>query len=244
MEFSDFSKVSVGVDCVILTSAKRNVDNNRKDGLRGLQTLLIKRTIDPYNNMWSIPGGLVDPDKSLEDTLDTRLSEKLNIEGLYKEQLYTYGDVNRDPRGRVVSVTYLAMAPKDQFNEIKSSIYGEFSWFWVFFDSNNNLRIIDSETDKEINLMAFDHRKILEDAILRLRNKVNYTDVAYKVMPEKFTILELQDIFEEILGKPVYSFRRFVGDAVEETDEFAETKAHRPAKLYRYTGKIKANQRK
>ena len=115
---------------------------------------------------------------------------------------------------------------------------GEPKWFWVYLDSNDNIHINDTESHKEIDELAFDHKNILKDALLRLRNKASYTDVIYRMMPEKFTMLELQNVFEEILGKTVYSFRRFIGNAVVETGEYAEQRAHRPAMLYKFNENI------
>jgi ADP-ribose pyrophosphatase YjhB (NUDIX family) len=186
---------------------------------RALQVLLIKRTIEPYNDTWSIPGGLVEEDKSLEETLNTRLFDKLNIEDVYKEQLQTYGDnLWRDPRGRVVTVAYI----------------GEVKWFWVRLDKKNNLVITDTDTGEQIEKLAFDHAQILRDALIRIKNKVSYSNIPFKVMPEKFTMRELQDVYENILGKTAYSFRRMMGNRVKETDDTVVGKAHRPAKLYTF----------
>jgi ADP-ribose pyrophosphatase YjhB (NUDIX family) len=230
-----FRKLSLGVDCVILSSDIHSQQNCRMEPKRALQVLLIKRTIEPFNNMWSIPGGLVEEDKTLEETLNTRLLNKLNLENMYKEQLRTYGDnLERDPRGRVVTVAYIAAAPKNEFDNIRSSMYGEVKWFWVELDRHNNVIITDTDTGETVNQLAFDHGEILRDALIRIKNKIAYSDILFKVMPSKFTMRELQDVYENILGKTVYSFRKLIGNRVVETDDVMIGKAHRPAKLYTF----------
>ena len=232
MEFSSYQKLSLGVDCVIVTSDIHEQENKRMNSSRGLQVLLMKRTIDPFDNCWSLPGGLVEPDKGLEETIDEKLLCKTNINNIYKEQLYTYGDnVNRDPRGRVVSVAYLALANKSDLKDIQSSFYGEVKWFWVEL-LGDNLVITDSLTGETIKNLAFDHANIIKDAMLRMKNKVMYTNIAFEMLPTKFTMRELQDVYEVILNKSISSFRKLVDYKLIETDEYSEIKAHRPAKLF------------
>ena len=234
LEFKNYQNMSLGVDCVIMTTDTHKEDNKRMNPARSIQVLLIKRTIDPFNNCWSIPGGLVEPDKGLEETINDKLFTKTNIGDIYKEQLYTYGDnIERDPRGRVVSVAYLALVDKNKLNNIQSTFYGEVKWFWVDL-TESGLSIIDPDTGEDVKNLAFDHAKILTDAVLRLRNKVMYTDVAFNLLPENFTMRELQDVYENILNKSLFSFRRTIGNKVVETDQFSDDKAHRPARLYKF----------
>ena len=241
MNFNDYKKISVGFDCVVLTSDIHEQENAHKAPVRGLQTLLLKRNHEPFNGKWSIPGGLVEEDKELTPTINGKLLSKINLpEDCYKEQLYTYGDnIERDPRGRVISISYIALLGKESAAELKAGKYGDIGWFWVFLDNKGEIRIINTETKEELADLAFDHKTILRDALLRLRNKANYTNVAYHLMPEKFTMIELQNVFEEINGKPIYSFRRFVGGKVKETGEYAEQRAHRPAMLFTFNGNLK-----
>lgn len=235
MKFDEYKKLNLGVDCVIMTSDLHKEDNCRMEARRALQVLMIKRNIEPFNGHWSIPGGLVEYDKGLEETINTKLFKKTNISQMYKEQLYTYGDnTERDPRGRVVSVAYLALVNKEQLQNIQTKDYGEVKWFWVAPGAAGEAVFIDPETSVEVKNIAFDHAKIVNDAILRIRNKVAYTDIIFKMMPKKFTMRELQDLYEFIIGKGVYSFRKLMQSKVYETDEYSATKAHRPAKLFVY----------
>lgn len=233
MTFDEYNKLSLGVDCVIFSTDVYHAESKNKDGMRALQVLLLKRNIEPYDGMWSIPGGLVDDDKGLIETLDSKLFKKTSINNLYKKQLHTYGDdINRDPRGRVVSVAYMALGTKERFSEIKETTYGEVKWFWVGLDANNNLYVIDPESGSPIKNLAFDHAQILKDAVERLRYEIITEHVALEMMPKLFTIRELQDVYENVLNRPMYSFRRIVEKVIEETEEKVENKAHRPAKLY------------
>ena len=235
IDLDRYKKVVIGVDCVVLTTDTYKEDNPHKNDRRKLQVLLIKRGTDPYEGEWSLPGGLVEPDETIENTLDIKLLNKINLKDFYREQLYTYSDIDRDPRGRVISAAYIGMINKDNALGISNMGRGEPRWFWVSLD-DNEVKIIDSITGTEITELAFDHKRILKDALVRLRNKVKYTDLMYKMLPEKFTMMELQDVFEEILGKTKYSFRRFIGNKVVDTGEYAELRAHRPARLYKYNG--------
>ena len=238
IDLERFKSVILGVDCAIFTTDKFTEDNPHRDDERRLQVLLIRRNTEPYRGMWSLPGGLVENDRTIEDTLDIKLLHKINLNDFYKEQLYTYSEVSRDPRGRVISSAYIGVVYKDAVVNIKDMGRGEPRWFWVHLDRQDNVKIIDSVTNEGIDELAFDHRRIIKDALLRLRNKLEYTDMLYRMLPREFTIGELQDIFEEILGKHKQSFRRYIGNRIIETDRFAERRAHRPAKLYRYSGEF------
>lgn len=241
MDFSKYRKVTVGFDCVVLTSDLHKQENNHRDPLRAVQVLLIKRSKDPYSGMWALPGGLVEEGQKLTDTLEKRMKAKINLTNdCYMEQLYTYADnLNRDPRGMIISISYIMLLNKNKATNLKSGRYGEIKWFWLHLDEENKPRIIDTESGNELTELAFDHKDIIKDALIRLRNKAYYTDVLYHIMPEKFTIAELQNVFEEVIGKTIYSFRRFVGKNVIETKEYTEQRAHRPAMLYKYAYEMK-----
>ena len=234
MRFDEYNKLSLGVDCVILSTGLHQQKTNRNVACRCVQVLLLKRNITPYENMWSIPGGLVEDDKGLLETLDSKLFKKTSIHNIFKKQFHTYGDdVYRDPRGRVVSVAYMALGPKEIFAELKDSGYGEVKWFWAFVNSQDELIIRDPDTGLLIENLAFDHKKILKDALLELRRCTEVGDMAIQLMPEKFTVRELQDVYEDVCGRELNNFRRIADRIAVETDEIDTGKAHRPAKLYK-----------
>ncbi len=205
----DFPKPSVTVDMVIIT-------------LRGeeLQVLLIKRDLAPYRGRWAIPGGFVHIDESLEAAARRELREETGVGDVYLEQLYTFGEPGRDPRGRVISVAYIALVPAP-LAVTAGSDAREARW-WPLTN---------------LPALAFDHDKILQYALTRLRYKIEYSAVGFRLLPEQFTLTELQQAYEIILGEPLdkRNFRRRIIEAevIEPTDDL-RTGEGRPARLYRF----------
>ena len=209
MAASDFPKPSVTVDVVIIT-------------LRGeeLQALLVKRDIAPYKGRWAIPGGFVHIGESLEAAARRELREETGVTDVYLEQLYTFGDPGRDPRGRVISVAYIALVPTPISVEAGSDAR-EARW-WPL---------------SHLPALAFDHDRILQYALTRLRYKIEYSAVGFRLLPERFTLSELQRAYEIILGDPLdkRNFRRRISEAkiIESTDDVRSGEG-RPARLYRF----------
>ena len=209
MAASDYPKPSVTVDVVIIT-------------LRGeeLQVLLVKRDLAPYKGRWAIPGGFVHLDESLESAARRELREETGVTDVYLEQLYTFGDPGRDPRGRVISVAYIALVPAPLTVEAGSDAR-EARW-WPL---------------KDLPALAFDHDKIVQLALTRLRYKIEYSAVGFRLMQEHFTLSELQRAYEIILGEPLdkRNFRRRIMEAevIEPTDD-VRTGEGRPARMYRF----------
>lgn len=186
-----------------------------------LLVLLVQRRHDPFAGRWAIPGGFVDPDESLDAAAVRELREETGVTDVYLEQLYTFGAPDRDPRGRVVSVAYYALL-RETRTVIGADDAADARWFAM----------------RELPPLAFDHAAILDYARLRLRYKVEYTNVVYSLLPDTFTLSELQRVYEIILGRPLdkRNFRKKIGslDLVEPTGEERRVGAHRPAKLYRF----------
>lgn len=234
--FDAYEKISVATDVVILTSDEVETNNPRMSAPKGLKVLLVKRDEEPFNGEWSLPGGFVDVNVGIEQAARNKVAQKTGVENLYMEQLYTYGnELDRDPRGRVISIAYLALLNKENIQQNTDSNTKESQWFWVMIKNGQLLYSTDGKGYYLIDNLkiAFDHKQILQDALERLKNKVLYTDVAFQLLPELFTMRELQDIFELLHGKTIYSFRRFIESKVIETELISDGKAHRPAKLYR-----------
>ncbi len=205
----DYPKPSVTVDVVII--ALRDEE---------LQVLLIKRDVAPYRGRWAIPGGFVRIDESLETAARRELREETGVSDVYLEQLYTFGEPGRDPRGRVISVAYIALAPASLAVSAGSDAR-EARW-WPLHD---------------LPALAFDHDKILQSALTRLRYKIEYSAVGFRLMPERFTLSDLQKAYEIILGEPLdkRNFRRRIMEAeVIEPTEDSRTGEGRPARLYRF----------
>lgn len=187
-----------------------------------LQVLITKRKDYPFKEAWATPGGFIDvhKDKSLEQTALRKLKEKTGFDAPYLEQLGAIGSDKRDPRGWSVTVTYFALVNAENVN----------------LDEDNNWTPISPRGKVEIDL-AFDHSHLVEEAFHRLQNKAQYTTIALHVLPEKFTLSELQKSFEVILGGKLNKsgFRRRIikGNVVEEVEGEMKQTATRKAQLYR-----------
>lgn len=207
----EYPRPSVTVDLVIFTIATHD-----------LKVLLIRRELEPYQNCWALPGGFVDIDESLEHAAARELQEEAGVKNVYLEQLFTFGEPGRDPRGRVISVAYFALVDNEQQKIMAGSDAAAAEWHSVFHPP----------------ALAFDHKKILDYAVWRLRNKIEWTTVGYELLPRKFTLSELQRVYEVILQKPVdkRNFRKKIlaQGEIKELDEVRTDGAHRPARLYSF----------
>jgi 8-oxo-dGTP diphosphatase len=187
----------------------------------GLQVLLIRRGIEPFLGTWALPGGFVRMDEDLESAARRELEEETSLREVFLEQLYTFGSLDRDPRGRVVSVGYFALVRPDQHPAKGDSDASEAAWF-----------PIDDLPD-----LAFDHPQILATARERLRGKIRYQPVGFELLPKRFTLTQIQDLYEAILGRPVdkRNFRKklLAFDFLIPLEEFTGG-AHRPARLHRF----------
>lgn len=225
MSIHDFEKPSVTVDIVTLKAVNTYINSKKGPG-KALSILLVKRDEEPFKNKWSLPGGFVNVNENLEDKAKSKLLEKTGVKDLYLEQLYTFSDINRDPRGRVISVAYMALTNDEKLNQDIISASKETKWFTI----NDNTLISEDET---INIkdLAFDHQNIIKTALSRLNGKIEYTDVAFHLLPHKFTIKEIQLLFECIMGYRIDSFQRKMGNRIIETDEIIKV-VGRPARLF------------
>jgi 8-oxo-dGTP diphosphatase len=207
----DYPRPALTVDCVVFGFDDED-----------LKVLLIQRNNPPFADRWALPGGFVDVDESLEEAARRELSEETGIEVGYLEQLYTFGAVNRDPRERVVSVAWYALVKPSDFQVQAASDAGDARWFPV----------------AEHPPLAFDHDEILNTAVERLRGKVRYQPIGFELLPRKFTLRQLQHLYETVLGRPLdkRNFRKkFLGmDLLTELDEFETDVPHRAARLYKF----------
>lgn len=186
-----------------------------------LKLLLIMRGGAPYKGKWALPGGFVQLNEDLESGARRELAEETGITGVYLEQLYTFGAVDRDPRERVITVAYYALIPSDKIVLQAATDAEAVGWFSM----------------DELPNLAFDHKEIVDMAHQRLVAKLDYSTIAFQFMPEEFSLSELQAVYEIILREEMdrRNFRKWVLalEQIEETGEERREGAHRPAKLYR-----------
>jgi 8-oxo-dGTP diphosphatase len=215
----DFEKPSVTVDIVILT-----VHGD------ALKVLLVKRLLHPFKDTWSLLGGFVGMRESLDEAAARVLGQKGQLNGVFLEQLYTFGNVKRDPRMRIISVSYYALV---EFEQIQENI--NLGLFQVTYDEKKNAVTIKDST-KKTHALAFDHAEILATAIKRIRGKLEYAPIGFELLPERFTLRQLQEVHETILDKRLNkdSFRRKVlaSGMIKATGKLETGKDFRPAELY------------
>ncbi len=187
-----------------------------------LCVLLIERAEDPFTGMWALPGGFVKTDEDLNAAAERELEEETGVRGAYLEQLYTYGAPNRDPRGRVVSVAHFALIPSNEpIHASGGSDAARAQWHPMH----------------ALPPLAFDHQEIVFYALRRLRYKLEYTAVGFELLPENFSLSELQQTYEIILGEDLdkRNFRRRILQAsIIEATPHKRSGEGRPARLYRY----------
>ena len=224
-----------------------------------MSVLLVKRDNYPFKDMWCLPGGFVGYNEELDEAPKRILKNETNLDNIYLEQLYTYGGVDRDPRMRVISTSYMSLIDK---NMLDINLNKNASWFDItLFEEDNTVTIVldnnqeilsfkikkelrEKTTDRyafkviENNSIAFDHPLVILSGLERLRNKIQYTDVVFNMMPKYFTLGELQKVYEVILGKKLLdpAFRRIIQDKVKKTNKMKTGEGHRPSVLFEYKG--------
>lgn len=256
---SVFDLLSLTSDILIFSVSDGVQENYRKLNKKYFSVLLVKRDTYPFKDKWCLPGGFIKIDEDIEDAAFRILKEETNIDDIYLEQLYTYGSIDRDPRMRVISTSYMALIDK---NRLDKDINKNASWFNVMvLEDKKEINVTldngcetikfkikktlkEKTTDRykyeivENDKLAFDHPLVIASGISRLKNKLEYTDIVFNMMPEYFTLGELQQVYEVILGKKLLdpAFRRIIKDKVVKTDKMKTGGGHRPSVLFKYRG--------
>lgn len=258
---SKFEKLSMTTDILIFSVSNEEVDNYRKTDKKKMSILLVKRDNYPFKDKWCLPGGFIDINEDLDAAPIRILKKETNVDNVYLEQLYTFGSVKRDPRMRVVSTSYIALIDK---NRLTNNLNENASWFDItFYEDKNNIvditldngtttisfkieKILREQTTDRYSFkiikndnLAFDHPLVILSGIERLKNKIEYTDIVFNMMPEYFSLGELQQVYEVILGKKLLdpAFRRIIANKVEKTNKMKTGGGHRPSYLFKYKNK-------
>ncbi len=257
---SKYDRFSVTSDVVLFSVSDGNKSDYRRLNKKYYSVLLVKRHNYPFKDKWCLPGGFVRIDETSEDAARRILASETNLHNVFLEQLYTFDTIDRDPRTRVLSVSYMGLVDK---NKLDDSLYEDASWFnitsleddksyHVTLDNvNEEIKFVVGKKLKEkttdryrFNIikndsLAFDHPITIISGMERLKNKISYTDIVFNMMGEYFTLGELQQVYEVILGKKLLdpAFRRIIANKVEKTDKIKTGEGHRPSYLFRYKKK-------
>ena len=224
---SRFPRPSVAVDVALLSA-----------GADGLHTVVVRRSAHPFKGRWSLPGGFVALGESLDDAAARVLARGASLRGVYLEQLYTFGDPRRDPRTRVISVAYYALVDRARFDALETADDARVARIEVPWEGKTGGPVELKDAEGRAMGVAFDHEDILGMAVKRLRGKLGYTPIGFQLLPERFTLLDLQRVHETVLGRPLNkdSFRRrmLASGLLEATGAAQKDVDHRPAELYRF----------
>ncbi len=210
-DVSKFERPSVTVDVLFFTIIEGK-----------LQVLLIKRAAWPFEGFWALPGGFVSMSEDLDKAAAREIFEECGVKDLFLEQLYTFGEPKRDPRTRVITVAYYALAPSTEIKHVQEDEVKEAKYFPV-----DNLP-----------KLAFDHKKIIEVGFERLKSKIGYSNIVFGLLPKAFSLSEVQNIYETIYGRKLdkRNFRKWMlsSGLLIATNKKISGLAHRPALLYKF----------
>ncbi|MCL1492062.1 MAG: NUDIX hydrolase [Pseudanabaena sp. Salubria-1] len=208
----EYPRPALTVDCIIFGL----------DAQQELKVMLIQRDIPPFKGQWAIPGGFVRIEETLEEAALRELQEETGIHHIFLEQLYTFGDLGRDPRDRTVTVAYYAL-----INLVEQKI-----------QASTDARAAEWFAISNIPQLAFDHNQILQIAIARLRSKIRYEPIGFELLPQNFSLSQLQRLYETVLDRPLdkRNFRKKIlgMDLLIDTGKVEHNVAHRAAKLYQF----------
>ena len=207
----EYPRPALTVDCAVF-----GLDD------KDLKILLIRRELAPFKDRWALPGGFVHMDETLEEAALRELQEEAGVRDVYLEQLYTFGDLDRDPRGRVVTVAYYALVKLSDHRVRAATDATDAGWFPV----------------ARLPPLAFDHRRVVDAALRRLQGKVRYEPIGFELLPPKFTLSQLQGLYETVLDRPLdkRNFRKKIlgMGLLQKLSEVEQNVAHRAARLFRF----------
>ena len=214
---SQASNIKVAVDAIVFGYSK----------IDGVSVLLIKRKYPPFKDCWAIPGGFVLENESLEEAVKRELLEETGIKVSFLEQLYSFGEPKRDPRQRIISIAYFALVKSVLFQQLKASTDAEEAqWFSI----------------NKLPPLAFDHKKILQTAIERVRAKIRYQPIGFELLDKKFPFADLEKLYASLLDRNIdrrnFTKKILSFGLLEDTGELAALSgAGRPSKIYQFNKK-------
>lgn len=207
-------RAALAVDCVVFGLDETD-----------LKILLIQRDLDPFRGRWALPGGFLRLDETIDQAARRELREETGLDQVFLEQLATFGDLDRDPRERVVTVAHYALVRLSDHRVQAATDARDAAWFAI----------------DDLPTLAFDHDRILTQALARLQGKVRWQPIGFELLPQKFSLTRLQRMYEIILERPLdkRNFRKkaLALGILEELDEVEQDVAHRAARLYRFDEK-------
>lgn len=243
---------------LLIFGINSRVDNIRALPEKKLSLLLVKRIKEPFKDKWCLPGGFILEDETSKEATTRILKKETGLSNVYMNQVKVNDEINRDPRGRVISVSYMALIDRTL---LKEELNDEACWFNINLTTNDNNYEITLTSEQETikyqvkktiidekasqysyqalkNDLSFDHAKLIIEGLIDLRHKVNTTDIVFNLMPEYFTIGELKQVYEIIIDKKLINsaFRRVIADRLIITDQMIKTGGHRPSQLCKYKG--------
>lgn len=210
------SHIQIAVDAAVFSYSK----------MEGVSVLLIKRKYEPFKDSWALPGGFVLATENLENAVMRELEEETGIKVNYLEQLYTFGDVDRDPRQRIISVSYFALVKSAMYQQLNASTdAAEAKWF----------------NFEKLPALAFDHKNILKKAIERVRAKIKYEPIGFELLDKKFPFSDLEKLYTVLLDRPIdrrnFTKKIMSLSLLEDTGELTTTGVGRPSKIYQFNKK-------
>ena len=254
---NQFERLSLTTDILLFSVADGVQENYRKLNKKYFSVLLIKRDTYPFKGKWCLPGGFIRMDETTDEASKRILKDETNLEDIYLEQLYTFSAVDRDPRMRVISTAYMSLVDK---NRLHHHLVQNASWFHIHtLEDEDTIKVFLENGEEQLTFevrkhlkeittahyeyeivnnecLAFDHALTIVMGMERLKNKIEYTDIVFHMMPRYFTLGELQQVYEIILGKKLLdpAFRRMISNKVRKTDKMKTGGGHRPSALFEY----------
>lgn len=234
--FPEYSKPSLAVDAVIMRVCDFSKGTNKTLPAKKMQVLLIK---DKSEDKWHLPGTMIHLGETPKQALSRILETKTQLNDVYFEQLYTVADDPlRDERGHIITMVYIGLITDNEEINIQNNSSYESRWFWVTKPQDNEQGekkrhfVTENWLHSENDLM-YDHADIINDTITRIQGKLMYSEIGFKLVPNEFTISQLEDTFNAIMEKSIAGFRRIIANKIQETGKIETGKSYRPAKIYK-----------